>query len=248
MNTLVRFVGSSVVALASVIPMVDVAQAQPGRGGFGPRGEGGFRPGGGSGGAGLLKRLPVMKALDADQDGKISASEIENAAAALKGLDKNNDGELTEDELRPSFGGRGMGPGGIGGRAGFGGRQAPLGGGRGGPGGGQAKVWEFLANKYDKNKDGKLTENEYDRGAETFARLDRNEDGVLTPEDWVGVKGPFGSGEGQRPGDGLKGVAPKQGEPAPDFELSYVAEPEKTVSLSSFAGKKPVALIFGSCT
>jgi peroxiredoxin len=43
-------------------------------------------------------------------------------------------------------------------------------------------------------------------------------------------------------------MAPKVGEQAPDFELTYVAEPDKTVRLSSFIGKKPVALIFGSCT
>jgi uncharacterized protein YuzE len=38
--------------------------------------------------------LPVMTVLDADQDGEISAKEIENAVAALKGLDKNKDGKL----------------------------------------------------------------------------------------------------------------------------------------------------------
>ena len=51
--------------------------------------------------------LPVMNALDANQDGKISAQELENATAALKKLDKDNNGELTQDELAPSFGGRG---------------------------------------------------------------------------------------------------------------------------------------------
>jgi hypothetical protein len=114
--------------------------------------------------------------------------------------------------------------------------------------GGTAKVWEFLVQKHDKNKDGKIAKNEYERGAKTFARLDRNEDGFLTQEDWAGVTGPFGRGPGQRPGDGRRGVAPKVGEQAPDFELSYIKEPDKTVRLSSFVGKKPVALIFGSCT
>ena len=113
---------------------------------------------------------------------------------------------------------------------------------------GQAEVWEFLAEKYDKDMDGELTEDEYDRGAETFARLDRNDDGVLTRADWDNVRGPFGAGEGQRPGDGLVGQAPEEGEQAPDFELPYVTEPTETIRLSSFAGKKPVALIFGSYT
>lgn len=48
-------------------------------------------------------QLPLMTALDADRDGEISPSEIENAAAALKSLDANEDGRLTRDELRPQF-------------------------------------------------------------------------------------------------------------------------------------------------
>lgn len=44
---------------------------------------------------------PLETALDADQDGEISAGEIENAAAVLKKLDKNGDGKLTPEEYRP---------------------------------------------------------------------------------------------------------------------------------------------------
>jgi hypothetical protein len=40
----------------------------------------------------------IIKALDANGDGVIDASEIANAPAALKTLDKNNDGQLTRDE------------------------------------------------------------------------------------------------------------------------------------------------------
>lgn len=58
--------------------------------------------------------IAILNALDADQDGKISAKEIKNAAAALKALDKNKDGKLTAEEMGwpPNFvrGGRG-GPG-----------------------------------------------------------------------------------------------------------------------------------------
>ena len=44
--------------------------------------------------------LPVIvKALDANGDGVIDASEIANAPAALKALDKNGDGRLTPDEF-----------------------------------------------------------------------------------------------------------------------------------------------------
>ncbi len=42
-------------------------------------------------------------------------------------------------------------------------------------------------------------------------------------------------------------LAPKKGEPAPDFEL-WDVEGKVSVRLSDFRGKKPVALIFGSFT
>ena len=60
--------------------------------------------------------IPVMTAIDADQDGEISAKELAGAVAALKKLDKNDDGKLAADELRPRFGGPGgpRGPGGPG--------------------------------------------------------------------------------------------------------------------------------------
>lgn len=80
---------------------VTLALAQP-PGGNGPPPEG-RRP------------SPIMEALDADHDGRISAEELKNATAALSALDKNNDGELTEDEFRPQ--------GGRDGRPGFGPRE-----------------------------------------------------------------------------------------------------------------------------
>jgi hypothetical protein len=49
----------------------------------------------------------ILKALDANGDGVIDASEIANAPAALKTLDKNGDGKLTPDEFigaRPHMG------------------------------------------------------------------------------------------------------------------------------------------------
>ena len=45
--------------------------------------------------------------------GSIDATEIANAAVALKTLDKNGDGKLTGDEIRPP-----RGPGGPGGPGG----------------------------------------------------------------------------------------------------------------------------------
>ncbi len=44
---------------------------------------------------------PVLAALDTDHDSEISASEIRNAAAALKRLDLNGDGKLLPVEIAP---------------------------------------------------------------------------------------------------------------------------------------------------
>jgi len=48
-----------------------------------------------------LRRLPVFGALDADDDGEISAGEIDAAAESLASLDDDGDGALAGDELRP---------------------------------------------------------------------------------------------------------------------------------------------------
>jgi hypothetical protein len=44
---------------------------------------------------------PIVRALDANKDGVISAAEIANAPKALLTLDKNGDGKLSVDEIRP---------------------------------------------------------------------------------------------------------------------------------------------------
>jgi hypothetical protein len=71
-------------------PPADAGRRGP-RGPGGPEGRGG-RP---------HPVFPVMLALDANADGALSATEIENSPASLKALDANGDGKLTHDELRP---------------------------------------------------------------------------------------------------------------------------------------------------
>jgi len=44
---------------------------------------------------------PVLAALDTDHDTEISATEIQNAPAALKRLDLNGDGQLLPVEIAP---------------------------------------------------------------------------------------------------------------------------------------------------
>jgi len=58
--------------------------------------------------------MPIVKALDANGDGVIDATEIANAVAALKKLDTNGDGQLTRDEYMPPHPKGQGGPGGEG--------------------------------------------------------------------------------------------------------------------------------------
>ena len=198
-----------------------------------------------------------------------------------------------------------------------------------------ADVWSVLAERYDKNGDGRITAEEYPRGKAKFVAYDADTDGVLTAADFEEVGGmDFGrmrlgrsimaadldeSGDVEaeewkawldslgadrdgvipesefkapesgrrgggrsasldRDGDGklelsdlelvyilvdtngdgdldaheLSGrpyqVAAKVGRKAPDFELALAKDVERKVRLSSFAGKRPVALVFGSYT
>jgi predicted O-methyltransferase YrrM len=53
---------------------------------------------------------PLLQAFDTDRDGRLSAAEIDAAAAKLRERDANKDGTLTADELPRGPGGRG-GPG-----------------------------------------------------------------------------------------------------------------------------------------
>ncbi len=84
---------------------------------------GGPRPGMG----GML----LMRAIDANQDGALSAEEIAGAVEAIKKLDKNGDGQITKDELQPpkrkgeGDKGKGKRPKRGGGEGGKGGRKRP---------------------------------------------------------------------------------------------------------------------------
>lgn len=81
----------------------------------GGEGRGGGRGFGGGEGRGPGQFDLAFNALDTDHNGEISSDEIDQAATSLKTLDKNGDGQIENDEVTPSFGGRGgfgRGPGG----------------------------------------------------------------------------------------------------------------------------------------
>ena len=88
-------------------------QGQPGQR---PQGQQGQRPQGQQGQGRGLPPLPVLQALDTNQDGEISGDEIANAVKALKSLDKDGNGKLTMEELMPARGQREGGQPGQGGR------------------------------------------------------------------------------------------------------------------------------------
>lgn len=201
-------------------------------------------------------------------------------------------------------------------------------------------IWRHLEGKYDVDRDGRVTLDEYDRGDVRFANYDRNTDGVLSEDDFptdrffngfahrfvrdadadgdgevtrtewttfteafdldgdgrierhevreamrqltkdwelflVGFDNDFDGdfdeadlqvmfrdldfdGNGALAGKELEGwqsTAPRSdgeppaaGEPAPDFELAYAGEPDRTFRLSEACRERPVALVFGSYT
>ena len=112
---------------------------------------------------------------------------------------------------------------------------------------------EMLLNKFDKNKDGVLEENEVPAAIKRrFASIDSNKDGKLTKSELQKVRS---RSSGRRSGEIITGPARgerfpdklKVGDPAPDFKL---ADPsgKRVVTLSDSQGKRPVVLIFGSYT
>lgn len=171
---------------------------RPSREGDGPPRDGEGR--GRGPGPGGMPLFPLMKALDADSDGEISADEMKNAAVALAKLDRNKDGKLDHTELRPDFGGRGRGEG-EGGRPDFGNPE---------------QMVRSMLERHDANKDGKLSGDEIpERMRENLARIDTNGDDVVDKAELeqmgrnLGGRGgegrPGGRGGERGRGDGERG-------------------------------------------
>jgi Ca2+-binding EF-hand superfamily protein len=153
----------------------------------------------------FVRMSPILNAVDVNQDGVLSAGEINNAPAQLRKLDKNGDGKLTRDEAGLQMQ-MGRGPGGRGGR------------GRGeGDGGGDeppspaptAEELTATLMMFDSNHDGKLEKSEVpERMQGMFERGDTNHDGVLTRDEIAKLaeanrqqaNGGEGRGDGRGPG------------------------------------------------
>ncbi len=102
----------------------------------------------------------------------------------------------------------------------------------------------MLRRALDEDQDGSV---QYREIAAVFLKLDRDKSKKLTGAEMGSNRARSGRGRGNEAG------VPQPGQLAPDFDLPLVDQPkgtkkEATIKLSSFAGKKPVALIFGSYT
>lgn len=177
-----------------------------------PKRPAGARPGFPGRGEGMppgqrMGMMPLMKALDADQDGTISAAEIQNASKALAALDKNNDGSLSPEELRPDLSQMAAAPGRPG---------AP-----GQPGAGGAPSAEMITRMFemrDADKDGKLSGDEIpERMRQNLERIDKNSDGAIDKSELEQAMARMAEQGGRQPGgrrpegrDGGEGVRPKR--------------------------------------
>jgi len=132
------------------------------------------------------------------------ASEIANASAVLKALDKNGDGKLTADEFRPPHpngppGGQQGGPQDDQQRGPNANQQ---GGPSGGPQGGHPHPPLPIMQSLDANHDGVVDATEIANASAALKTLDKNGDGKLTRDEFLPPRpnGPPGNEQGgQRP-------------------------------------------------
>ncbi len=116
---------------------------------------------------------PILLAIDADQDGVISAAEIEGATAALKALDKDGDGQLSAEEWRRPAGARDP----------------------------AAAAAEFVKRtmESDTDGDGKISQEEApERMRRAFDRLDTDGDGFVDKAEVEAIAQRFRGGHGGR--------------------------------------------------
>ena len=176
-------------------------------------------------------------AYDANADGVLTAADFEGSGSmdfsrrmlgrSLRAADGDEDGQVSAEEWQTWLASLGAGENGV---------VPPEalppseGGRRGGFSRGSTSP-EHANTDLDRDKDGTVSLADL---AIVHALVDLNGDGVLAASELDGRPAREGT--------------PKVGEEAPDFELVLAKDPETQVRLSSFTGKRPVALVFGSYT
>jgi Ca2+-binding EF-hand superfamily protein len=113
----------------------------------------------------LFHLIPVLRALDRNDDQVLSPSEIANASQALAGLDLDHDGKLSADECGAFPVAEGPAASGV-----------------------SDLVQSIM--RFDQNHDGRIQEHELpQRMRSIFSRADVDHDGVLTPAEIAGLAG-----------------------------------------------------------
>jgi hypothetical protein len=107
----------------------------------------------------------LLKALDGDKDGALSADEIANSSAALLELDKNEDGKLSPREISPPPKGKKT-------------KNPPP---KGSP---------VIVKALDLDKDRFLSADEIEAAPGSLAALDKNGDGAITKDELKPGKPP----------------------------------------------------------
>lgn len=171
----------------------------------------------------MFPYIMIAKYFQADDDP--STLYIEELKDAADAYDTDDDGIVSVEEFTCAYEGQEQDPPGVGMMASMMGR-------------GSEGPWEVIIGGADADEDGTLAIAEL---AAYFESNDRDSDGLWTFE----ARTLQRSREGQR--NSPTDSAASEGTVAPDFTLSS-PDGSETVTLSSFAGKKPVAMIFGSYT
>ncbi len=115
---------------------------------------------------------------------------------------------------------------------------------------------DMLLQRFDKDKDGKISKDEFPGRAERFDRVDENQDGFIEKSE-INKRPPGGGGRGSSMGPPSGGrppgfparedKGPKVGDIAPSFKLASLDGKEE-FELKTFKGTRPVVLLFGSYT